>query len=100
LGGLILPQKKWRSGAAKTLWARPIKRMEYPLLIKAMKEDGLHAEITEKGIVWYHGEYQVVKKHMRVMWGISQYQMKCFETHILETNPFGGYYEGNRYLDG
>lgn len=95
-----MAQKKWRSGSAKTLWTRPIKKIEYPLLVAAMKEDGLHAEITDEGIVWYHGEYQVVKKHFREMWGMSQYQLRCFETHILETNPFGGYYEGNRYIDG
>jgi len=95
-----LPQKKWRSGSAKSLWTRPIKKIEYPFLIKAMKEDGLHAEITEKGVVWYYGEYKVVRKHLREMWGISEYQMKSFETHILETNPFGGYYEGNHYIDG
>ena len=94
-----MPQKKWRSGAARTLWARPIKKIEYPLLIKAMKEDGLHAEITDKGIVWYHGEYMVNRKHLRTVWGISVHQMRKFETHILETNPFGGYYEGNNFID-
>ena len=96
-----MPQKTWRKGSVKTLWTRPIKRIEYPLLIAAMKEDGLHAEITENGIVWYHGEYQIVKKHLRKVWGISPHQMRKFETHILETNPSGGYYnEGNRYIDG
>jgi len=95
-----LAEKKWRKGATKSLFARPIRKIEYPFLINAMKEDGLHAEITEKGIVWYHGEYKIIRKAMREMWGISVHQMKRFETHILETNPFGGYYEGNHYIDG
>ena len=95
-----MPKKTWRTGSVKTLWTRPIKRIEYPLLISAMKEDGLHAEITDNGIVWFHGDYKVDVKHLREMWGLSVYQFKMFKTHILETNPFGGYYEGNNFIDG
>lgn len=95
-----MDKKRWRAGSARTFTARPIKKIEYPILVKALKDDGLHAEITEKGIVWYHGEYQIVRRHLCELWGISVHQMKKFETHILEKNPFGGYYEGNTYLDG
>ena len=92
--------KKWRSGSVRTINARPIKKIEYPILVKAFKEDGVHAQITEKGVVWFHGEYKIVRSHLCEMWEITTHQMKKFETHILEKNPFGGYYEGNDYLNG
>ena len=92
--------RKWRSGSAKTFYARPIKKIEYPILIKAMIEDGLHAEITDKGIVWYLGDYEIYNRSVREIWGLSIHQFRSFQSHIYEKNPFGGYYEGNNYING
>lgn len=69
------------------------------MLVKAMKDDGLHAEITDEGIVWYHGDYIVQQKVIREAWGLSAHQMQKFHTHILETNPFGGHYDWDHYIN-
>ncbi len=61
-----MDKKKWRAGSAKTFTARPIKKIEYPILVKALKDDGLHAGITvniksSEGICVNCGEYPFTK---------------------------------------
>lgn len=94
-----MSQRRWRSGSAKTLFARAIKKIEYPLLIRKMKGDGLHAEITDKGIVWFYGDYKIKRQSICDVWGLTIHQLRMFERHVLETNPFGGYYEGDDYIN-
>lgn len=95
-----MSEKKWRTGPAKRLYRTAIKRGEYPLLVKAMKEDGLHAEITEGGIVWSHGSYSIIKSVVAKVWGLSEHQFRKFETHILEKNPWGAHYDWDDYFNG
>lgn len=61
--------KAWRKDTGKVLFTRPIFKHEWPKLVGAMIEDGLHAQITDKGIVWTYGGYDLapaaIKKHGR-----------------------------------
>tara|TARA_R100000152_G_C6667895_1_gene105014 strand:+ start:55 stop:312 length:258 start_codon:yes stop_codon:yes gene_type:complete len=80
--------KKWRSGAKSTLWARPIKESEWPKLVQAMMDDGLYGVIMSDGLTFYHGAYEVKRKSIQKVWGLSDHQMRRFLDHILVTDLF------------
>ena len=62
-GGLNV--QSWRSGSQRVLGNRPIKKSEWPRLIRAMTEDGLHCAITVDGLHWTHGAYTIEAKIIR-----------------------------------
>lgn len=75
--------KEWRSASVKTLWRRPIQKHEYGRLVEAMIEDGLDAEITEKGIVFSLKGYEISLSAISKAWGISYNQSKRLKEYIF-----------------
>jgi len=80
--------RKWRNKPTRYFATRPIFKDEYPLLVEAMMEDGLTAIITHEGIVWMYGDYQVQKKIVMEVWGLSKGQMKRVYKYIYSHDPF------------
>ena len=81
--------KTWRSGSQRVLGNRPIKATEWPRLIAAMIEDGLHCALTGEGLHWTHGAYTVQTKEVREVWGLSINQYGRLREYIYVHDPFG-----------
>tara|TARA_R110000744_G_scaffold86801_2_gene169719 strand:+ start:52 stop:264 length:213 start_codon:yes stop_codon:yes gene_type:complete len=67
---------------------RAIYEKDLPILIQAMKEDNLTANITHKGIEWYHADYRVTKTAIREVWEITSGQMERVHDYIYRNDPF------------
>ena len=80
---------KWRSGSQRVLGNRPIKESEWPRLIAAMVEDGLHCALTAEGLHWTHGAYTVQAKIVREVWGLSKHQYDRLRNYIYVSDPWG-----------
>lgn len=83
--------KTWRSDTGKVLFKRPIFKHEWPRLVEAMIEDGIHAQITDKGIVWSHGGYELTPASVRKAWGLSEGQMRKLKNYILQHDCWGSF---------
>lgn len=81
--------KRWRSKSDKRLFAQPILKHEWPRLVDAMMEDGLHAQITEKGIVFTVKQYVISLPSVRSVWGLSESQSFKLRDYILTNDPWG-----------
>ncbi len=81
--------KVWRSNTSKVLFKRPIYKHEWPNLVAAMMEDGLHAQITDKGIVWTYGGYDIMPSSVKKAWGLSDGQFGKLKGYILEHDCWG-----------
>ena len=81
--------KEWRSGSNRLLRRRSILKHEWPRLIDAMMEDGLHAQITEKGIVFSVKGYRVSPASVREVWGLSEGQGAKLRMYVLRHDPWG-----------
>ena len=82
--------KAWRSASKQVLGNRPIKKSEFPRLILAMREDGLHCAITADGLHWTHGAYTIQAKVIREVWGLSAHQYNRLRNHIYVHDCWGG----------
>lgn len=81
--------RAWRSGSQRVLGNRPIKQSEWPRLINAMKEDGLHCALTAEGLHWTHGAYTVQAKIIREVWGLSKHQYDRLRNYIYVSDSWG-----------
>ena len=81
--------KEWRSNKGKVLFKRPIFIHEWPRLVAAMVEDGIIAIITDKGIVWNYGGYELTPASIRKAWGLSEGQMRKLKNYILQHDCWG-----------
>lgn len=92
--------REWRSGSRNTLNARAITQKDMAYLIRSMDDDGLFALITDKGIKWYLGMYEVKRSSVQKVWGLSDWQMRSVHQYIYEKDPFCGRDErGNTHTD-
>lgn len=82
--------KSWRSGSQRVLGNRPIKQSEWPRLVAAMIEDGLHCALTAEGLHWTCGSYTVQAKVVREVWNLSQHQYDRLRNYIYVEDPFTG----------
>mgnify|MGYP003145415761 CR=1 FL=1 len=81
--------KEWRSKNRNRLFAQPILQKEWPRLIGAMMEDGVHAQITDKGIVWSVKGYVITLGSVRKAWGLSLAQGGKLRKYVYENDPWG-----------
>lgn len=77
---------RWRSGHSRILFSRPIMQAEFPKLINALKEDGLHCDLTEDGLVWTVNEYILKPSSIKKKWELSQTQFKRLCQYIYEND--------------
>ena len=81
--------KPWRKDTGKVLFTRPILKHEWPKLVAAMMEDGLIAIITDKGIVWTYGGYDLTPASIKRAWGLSDGQFGKLKAYILQHDCWG-----------
>tara|TARA_R100000152_G_C6782301_1_gene219682 strand:+ start:1500 stop:1748 length:249 start_codon:yes stop_codon:yes gene_type:complete len=72
---------KWRK-KPKGLWSPAIYNHEWPTLIKAMKEAGLHIQMTDK-VCFFYGEYEITGTEIRRVWELSPSQLKKLKDRII-----------------
>ena len=82
--------KTWRSGSQRVLGNRPIKESEWPRLVAAMIDDGLHCALTAEGLHWTCGSYTIQTKVVREVWGLSKHQYDRLRNYIYVADPFAG----------
>ena len=80
--------RAWRKKTTKYLATRAITAEELPLLVGAMKEDGVTAIITPKGIQWYYGKYRVTKASVADVWELTPHQMGRVVDYVYGHDPF------------
>ena len=74
---------QWRRNQ-RALFTRPIYRHEFPKLLKSMEHDDLLPLLTDDGLKWYHGRYQIAPKVVRDAWVLTKSQFKRLVDYILE----------------
>jgi len=74
---------KWRR-SQRSLFTAPIYRRDFPKLIKAMEKDDLLPLLTDDGLKWYHGRYEIIPRIVRDAWSISKSQYRRLVDFILE----------------
>jgi len=81
--------KEWRSDTNKALRRRSIMKHEWPRLVSAMMEDGLHAQITEEGIVFSIKQYVLTPFNVKKAWSLSDGQFNKLRSYINANDPWG-----------
>ena len=83
-----MSEKRWRGGSVRFLQNRPIYAKDWPKLIEAMIQDGLTAMIMSDGGTFYHGGYEIKRKSICNVWGLSRPQMRRLIEYVLVNDPF------------
>ena len=84
----IFMSRLWRTKTTKYLATRAITAEELPILIEAMREDGVTAVITPNGVKWFHGSYSVTKAAVADVWGLTDHQIGRVIKYIYGNDPF------------
>tara|TARA_R110002050_G_scaffold293339_1_gene449783 strand:+ start:337 stop:621 length:285 start_codon:yes stop_codon:yes gene_type:complete len=79
--------KNWR-GSRRMLNTRPIYEKDWPILIEKMYDDSLICLITNDGLKWMHGRYEIKASNVREVWGITDSQYRRLYDYILVNDPF------------
>jgi len=74
---------KWRR-SNRLLTTKPIYRNEFPKILELMQKDELLPLLTDDGLKWYHGRYEITPKVVREVWYFSIAQYKRLVNYILE----------------
>jgi len=80
--------RDWRSKSHKTLFTRPIYTDEFPMLARAMSEDGLSIRLVNKGngYEWLVADYKLPTKSVAEVWGLTPHQMRRFIGWLLDND--------------
>ena len=73
---------KWRNDR-RTLFTRPIYTKEFPYLLKLMVEDDLVPFLTDDGLKWFLGRYEITPKVIKQVWGLTNHQYRRLSDYII-----------------
>ena len=74
--------KQWRK-RQRGVYTQPILAKDFPVLFKAMAEDGLTVFFESAGIAGFLGEYRIAPKVVREVWGLTPHQYRRLVDYIL-----------------